>query len=164
MQAGYTIVQWVMACIEYRVPWILIQQRFHPRNVCAGDFNIEEQIVRDCKDVNKQIIQCDFVGQITFARIHVVNRRDVNDEEVNEQVMEIEEIGQNCILERVLDDEYQFPLKSMNPVCKVPSGGFDGFIQPISYSFPNDDDEISKNMEVIPFIPNFIENSIHWDS
>ena len=78
--------------------------------------------------------------------------------------MEIQEISQECIFERILDDKYQFTFKSMYPICKVTGSCFDGFIQPISHPFPGDDHKVSKNVKVIPFITYFRENPIHRDT
>ena len=152
-----------MAGIENGVPRILIQQGIHSGDVGTGDFHIEEQVVRNRKCVDEQIVQRHLVGQISLTGIHVVNRRDINQEEVDEKIVEVENFCQHCILKGVLNPQYKLSFEAVDPICVVTGAGFDGFIECIGEFLPQDDEQISADMQVVSMFLNFRIDTIHGD-
>ena len=49
----------------------------------------------------------------------------------------------------------------MHPICIVSSGCFDGFIESVRYSLPDDNGQITKDVEVVSFVTDFVKNLVH---
>ena len=88
METGESIVQRVVVREELHVPRVVIQQGIHPGNERTGDFHIEEEIQRYCKDVHYEVIQCGLVGHYMVLDEDEVNRNEPDYEQIDEQVME----------------------------------------------------------------------------
>ena len=71
-----------------------------------------------------------------------------------------------CIRDRecILNDEYQFTLEAMYPIRIVPSGRFDGFVESIGYFLPDENEQITEDVEVVSLISDFVKNLVHWNA
>ena len=155
MEARHGVVKGVVKRIKHGVPTVLVQQCVHAWNPRRCHFHVEEQIVRNGKCVNQEIVEGDLVGHVSVTGEGKIHGGNVDQEKVNKEVVEVEKFCQHVVSKGVLHPFRERPFNTVNPCGPVTRSRLHGFVEFVRNGLPTYDDNVSHGMEVIPLVVEF---------